>query len=336
MKISVTSWIKIAVLIFIGVAFAGVMVMYSHSRFNADEMFGSHRSSFGALFDRGAESNRHFEKDFTVSSGGTVHLDSDAGDVAIESWDSSEVKVTVDISGSDERVDKFDVRFSSSGNDVEIVGRSNEEKFFKWNVGNFQVKYHILVPKKFNLDATTAGGDMSADGISGDVTYHTSGGDVRATSITGKTQLSTSGGDVKVNDVYGGLKVNTSGGDIVTDGVKGNVDVETSGGSVHVSSTDGSVHAESSGGDITVNLKGENKGIDVETSGGTVELYLSESVKATVDASTSGGKVRCELPVTVHGDVEDDELHGTINGGGATIRARSSGGDVKILTGKDN
>jgi hypothetical protein len=336
MKTSVTSWMKIAIFILVGILFAGVMVMYSHSQFTSEQRFNSRHSPFSAFFDRGSETNRHFEKDFTVASGGTLHLDSDNGDVDIESWDKNEVKVMVDISGSDERVDKFDVRFSSSGNDVEIVGRSNVDNFFKWNVGNFQVKYHVIVPKKYNLDATTAGGDMSATGISGDITYHTSGGDIAANSIEGKTELTTSGGDVKVNDVTGDLKVNTSGGDIVTDHIKGKVDAETSGGSVNVSSTDGSVHAESSGGDITVNHRGENKGIDVETSGGTVEVYLDDSVKATVDASTSGGRVRCELPVTVHGDVEDDELHGTINGGGATIRLRSSGGDVKIMSGKNN
>ncbi|MDE3058820.1 MAG: DUF4097 family beta strand repeat protein [Bacteroidota bacterium] len=336
MKTSLTSWIKIAIFVLVGVLFTGVMVKYSHSQFTGGEKLHTRHSSFDSFFDRGAESSRHFEKNFAVSHGGTLHLDSDDGDVDIESWDKNEVKITVDISGNEERVDKFDVRFSSSGNDVDIVGRSNENNFFKWGGGNFQVKYHVTVPSKFNLDATTAGGDMTADGISGDVTYHTSGGDITVRSIDGKTDLSTSGGDVKANNVKGDLKINTSGGDVVTDGVKGKVDAETSGGSVTVSSTDGSVHAESSGGDITVNFKGENKGINVETSGGTVELYLDDSVKATVDASTSGGRVRCELPVTVQGDVEDDELHGTINGGGATIRARSSGGDIKIMSGKNN
>lgn len=334
MKTSTTSWGKIAIFLLVGALFTGAMVMYSHSQSSGNFHFNGHHSSFRSLFNRGSESNRHFEKNFTVASGGTLHLDSDNGDVDIESWDKNEVKATVDISGDESRVDKFDVRFSSTGNDVEIVGRANEDNFFKWNVGSFQVKYHIMVPKKFNLQATTAGGDMAVSEIAGEVVFHTSGGDITARSLEGSTELSTSGGDVKVNDVKGDLKVNTSGGNIVTDGVEGNVDAETSGGSVNVSSTGGGIHAESSGGDITVNLQGENKGINAETSGGTVTLYLDEAVKANVDASTSGGKVRCELPVTVQGDVEDDELHGTINGGGPTIYARSSGGDIKIMSRK--
>ena len=97
-------------------------------------------------------------------------------------------------------------------------------------------------------------------------------------------------------------------------------------------SIQGSVHAETSGGGITLKLTGENKGIDVHSSGGDINIFVNDSIAANLEASTSGGKVRCELPITVKGDMSDEELRGKINGGGNIIRAETSGGDVRVRT----
>ena len=49
-----------------------------------------------------------------------------------------------------------------------------------------------------------------------------------------------------------------------------------------------------------------------------------------MDASAAGGDVECELEIVTRGEVEDDELHGKINGGGGPIEAETSGGDISI------
>ena len=45
---------------------------------------------------------------------------------------------------------------------------------------------------------------------------------------------------------------------------------------------------------------------------------------------SSGGPVHCDLPVTMEGRVASDRLRGRLNGGGALLRLRSSGGGITI------
>ncbi len=331
MKISSASWVKIIVFIFVGVVFGGVMVMYSNSQYQKSEG-DSPRDELKSMFGSDESRDRHIEKSFTVHSGGNLLLDTDAGDVDVETWEKDEVMVKVDIAGTDRRAEKFDVKFSSDGDRVTVIGKSSDNSFFKWDIGELDISYHITVPKKFTVKANTSGGNMALRNMEGDVRLETSGGNLSTEAVDGTVNLNTSGGNISVKTIKGAVKGETSGGNIRADHVDGDVNVQTSGGDVDLSSIDGSVHAETSGGGISLKLRGENKGIDVHSSGGDINIYLSESVVANLEASTSGGKVRCELPITVKGDMSDEELRGKINGGGNVIRAETSGGDVKIKT----
>ena len=93
---------------------------------------------------------------------------------------------------------------------------------------------------------------------------------------------------------------------------------------------EGSVKAETSGGNVSVSVRGSNKGVHAETSGGNVTIAIAKTVGATIDASTSGGEVECDLPVTVTGKIRSTSIRGTVNGGGNTIYAHTSGGNVRI------
>ena len=329
MKISTASWVKIVVFIFVGVVFGGVMVMYSNSQYQKSEG-DSPRDELKSMFGSDESRDRHIEKTFAVRSGGNLLLDTDAGDVNVETWDKDEVVVKVDIAGTDRRAEKFEVTFSSDGDRVTVLGKSSDNSFFKWDVGELDINYHITVPKKFTVKANTSGGNMALQNMEGDVRLETSGGNLSTEGVDGTVTLNTSGGNITMRTIKGAVKGETSGGNIRAEHVDGDVNVQTSGGDVELSSIDGSVHAETSGGGITLRLSGENKGIDVHSSGGDINIYVSESVAANLEASTSGGKVRCELPITVKGDMSDEELRGKINGGGNVIRAETSGGDVKI------
>ena len=43
-----------------------------------------------------------------------------------------------------------------------------------------------------------------------------------------------------------------------------------------------------------------------------------------------GGGVNSDVPVTIQGQIETDSLRGEMNGGGALLRLRSSGGGVRL------
>ncbi len=328
MKLSPSTIIKICLFVVLGVIFGGSLVFYSHGRGQVHET-GDDASMF---FSHGETKTRHIEKKFTVNSGGNFNLETDAGEVFVDTWDTDEVQIVVDIEGNDKRTQKFDVQFFQEGNTIKVVGKIKDHSFFKWNIGDLDVKYTITLPKKFSVTANTSGGNLKVRNVTGEVRCETSGGDVTAESIDGQTILNTSGGGIEANLIKGNVKVETSGGDIRANDITGDFKGNTSGGNINLNTIDGNVYAETSGGDIDLRVKGENKGISVHTSGGGITIHVKENIAADVDASTSGGSVKCELPITIKGTIEESELHGRINGGGNSIRAETSGGDIRIVT----
>jgi hypothetical protein len=61
-----------------------------------------------------------------------------------------------------------------------------------------------------------------------------------------------------------------------------------------------------------------------------VRAEIDPGAKVSIDASASGGSVNSDVPVTIQGKIESHSLRGDMNGGGAVLRLRSSGGGVRI------
>jgi hypothetical protein len=74
---------------------------------------------------------------------------------------------------------------------------------------------------------------------------------------------------------------------------------------------------------------GANREISATTSGGDIELALPRGTAGNVEASTSGGEIKSSLPVTAS-VIKEGRLEGSLNGGGALIRARTSGGNISL------
>jgi DUF4097 and DUF4098 domain-containing protein YvlB len=273
---------------------------------------------------------RRFEKKFAVTPGGTFRLETDAGSVSIVGTSSSEVAVVADIRGSEKDVRDFEITANQTDNGVEVKGRGPQSHWFFWNWHELDIHYTINLPHEYAVRVNTSGGDIDVHSIKGSVQGETSGGDILLADIEGEVAMNTSGGGIRAEKVKGDLRTETSGGDIAITSVVGSVDVSTSGGGIRVSDVEGKVRAETSGGDVTVKVVGSNRGVFAETSGGNIDLYLNNDMAATIDASTSGGEVSCDLPLTISGKFDETRIRGSLNGGGNTIHASTSGGNVRI------
>ncbi len=306
---------------------------------------------------------RRLDKTFTVSPGGKVTVDVDGGDVVVNGGSSNQVVVQIVLKGSRDALEKITLSAEQQGNDVAVKAKREWTGWF--NGFNQQTTVTVTVPKKYGTDLRTSGGNIVVKDVEGDAVGKTSGGDIRVGAVQGTVRMSTSGGSIEVENVTGQTDVRTSGGDIrakvvtgdlraetsggsirieqvagaakartssgdvVARDVRGPADLQTSGGSIDADAIDGSIRAVTSGGDVKVDLVGANRGIVATTNGGSVTVRVPRNVTASVDASTSGGSVSTDLPVTTT-EVRERRLAGTINGGGASIQARSSGGDVRL------
>jgi DUF4097 and DUF4098 domain-containing protein YvlB len=267
------------------------------------------------------------EKTFDISPNKNLFLETDEGDISINTWDES--KVYVKILGNEKAKEKMNFDFNNNGDKVEIKAKREHSLFSLFSNG-IRLRFEIKVPKNFNVNLHTSGGNISVNDLSGGNLLRTSGGNIDLNSINGSIDAKTSGGNFALNNINGATKISTSGGNISAKNFIGDFDASTSGGNIDLKGTDSRIDAETSGGSVYAEYTGENKGIKLETSGGEVTLKVPKNISADVNLSTSGGSVNCDLTMSDIQKSSNSSLRGKVNGGGKEIKLESSGGDVKL------
>jgi len=310
---------------------------------------------------------KRLDRTFSVAPGGRLTIEADGSDLRVTGTGGNQVVVHILLTGSERTLERMTLSAEQSGNDVAVVSKHDTGKWTDWLGGwNNDGKIEVQVPREYNIDIRTSGGDMTVGQLQGTARGRTSGGDIRVTDIRGPVDMQTSGGDIRLEQIDGQTRISTSGGDIEIARLNGDLDAKTSGGYIHLddivgkvlartssgnviargvrgdselktsggdirATIDGKITAHTSGGDVTAELVGENRGISVSSSGGDLTVRIPKNTKGELNAATSGGSVRTELPVTTT-EMGDHKLTGSLNGGGSPIYARTSGGSIKVVT----
>lgn len=230
------------------------------------------------------------EKSFNISPGKDLQVELSSGDVKVTYWNNSEVNVK--IFGNENAMEKMIFSMEGSNEFVKVTGKK-KSSVSSW-FSSVSVEVEIKVPAQFNLDISTAGGDIKCGGITGNAS------------------------------------LNTSGGDIWADKFSGVLDASTSGGDVFLFCKDAKINGETSGGNIKLEYEGENRGIELSTSGGDIDINLANDFKASIDLSTSGGDVSCTLNMSNVKKTSSSRLAADLNGGGGKLFAQTSGGDISV------
>jgi Toastrack DUF4097 len=238
---------------------------------------------------------------------------------------------------------------SQDGNIVTVRAHYAKSKQF-WSFGHSEMdgRYTIHIPKRFEADLRTEGGDVTAGEITGNVTAKTSGGKLAFKHLEGTLTADTSGGSIEVEDCRGPIEIETSGGDITVADGTGILEAKTSGGRVDIRNSSGDAEVGTSGGSlslqrITGKIIGKTSGgsiralihddvpadVSLETSAGNIDVSLPATARVDIDASTSGGQIFSRLPLET-GDVDREHLRGKLNGGGKSVRLKTSVGNITI------
>ena len=234
--------------------------------------------------------------------------------------------------------------------DVVTVRAQRKASWINWNFGHsrMEASYTLHVPKKFDLDLRTSGGDIAAVDVSGNLNAHTSGGKLEFADLEGAltattsggsikvegcrcpTEIKTSGGAISVVNGTGILHARTSGGRIEVHNLSGDADIETSGGNLVLEKIKGKLVGKTSGGSIHTSIPGEVVGdMQLRTSAGNIELAVPENAALDIDARTSVGRVLSELPVAIS-ESGRKHLRGTLNGGGKSVVLETSAGSITL------
>jgi Putative adhesin len=291
-----------------------------------------------------AKIERTVEKSFNVQPGGTLHIQTQGGNIQVQPSNDSVVKVTAKekITASseteaDEILEKLTLTIEQTGNDITASSKYEQRPAgFRWKSWPpVQVDFIVTMPASFASEVKTSGGNVVLGDFAGKVHARTSGGDVTLGKIGADVDASTSGGNVRLTEGMGTVKLHTSGGNIVVGRATGVTELGTSGGNIRIDSVENTLRASTSGGDVSAGLFGLSKGdCELRTSGGNVTAVLEKTAAFRLDASTSGGRVSAEgLTITLDKAGQSrSQLKGDINGGGPLLKLRSSGGDVSVKT----
>jgi DUF4097 and DUF4098 domain-containing protein YvlB len=208
-----------------------------------------------------------------------------------------------------------------------------------------------------DLGLQTGGGSIEVRHANGKIVAETGGGRVDIESCEQGASIETGGSSITVRHCNGKVKASTGGGNVDLSDIGGPAELETGGGSIHLTSAKGHVHAETAGGSIElygvpsakaetgaggitvklVNTGGERHDSDLETGAGDITVYLASDVAVNVRASVdmgSGHRITSEFP-DIHISGGSDAwgpktltAEGKLNGGGPTLKVRTSSGDI--------
>ena len=303
-----------------------------------------------------AATEENISRQLDVTPGGKLVIDVDFGTINVAAGTDDKVVIEAHrkIDFRDEAKEKeyfaaVPVAISQEGNVVTVRARRAKSEG-SWCFGHSEMdgRYTIRVPKKFESDLHTQGGDVNASEITGNLTAKTSGGKLGFKHLEGTLTANTSGGSIELEDCRGPINVKTSGGDITVADGTGTLDAKTSGGRIDVRNFSGDTEVRTSGGNLTLQritgkLIGKTSGgsirasipgdvvgdVKLETSAGNIDLALPATATVDIDARTSVGEIFSQVPLETS-TIDKEHLRGTMNGGGKSVQLETSAGNITL------
>ncbi|PYX47518.1 MAG: hypothetical protein DMG83_04440 [Acidobacteria bacterium] len=260
------------------------------------------------------------------TSGGGVTVNGIAGRVEAESGGG---KIQLDDIGGT-------VTAQTGGDSIEI-GTVNGDLRLETGGGRINI-----ANAKGKVNATTGGGNIVLISGAQGATLEAGGGNIDVKKCGGKLKVSTGGGNIELGDVSGPVEIETGGGSIRLGWAKGVVRAQTGAGRIELNGVS-SAHAETGAGGILARFisSGERTDSVLETSAGDIVVYIAPDVAMTIRASidlANGHKIQSDfsdIRVTSEGGdwpgPKSFMAEGKLNGGGPTLKVRTTTGDIKFL-----
>jgi hypothetical protein len=269
------------------------------------------------------------ERSINTQPGLTLTVEASGADVFVKTWEKDEACIKIFGNSRAEEKMRFEIEKTQSG--VKVLAKKKSSSWFNFfSSGNYDVRIEVMIPKNYNTDIETSGGDISIAELKGDNNLHTSGGDVKLNNTEGELFVQTSGGDIRLDYQKGRSNLSTSGGDIIVVKAYGDLKASTSGGDINIESSNGKIYAKTSGGDIELTYEGSNKGVEARTSGGRIHAKLPSAFKANVFLETSGGDIESNFDNSRTNKVTRSSYKAEYNGGGEKLNLETSGGDIIV------
>lgn len=292
---------------------------------------------FAAITTASAKDDPYRVETFSVTNGGTVTVRTSGGSISVTGTTGNEARVEMTVrkngrvlTPSDTDLSNYTITIRKDGNNILASAERKSGSGNIWSgYNNESVSFTVFVPAAYSSNLNTSGGSIRVSNLTGTQRVNTSGGSLTFENLSGDIRGRTSGGSIEAEGVRGPFDVSTSGGSIRIKDADGAMVVKTSGGSIRIENARGSVSGHTSGGSITAEFITVTGPIDLGTSGGSVSVTLPETLGFDLDAR--GGRV-VTSDLAFRGTTDTNRMSGSVNGGGVSVRLRTSAGTLRIST----
>jgi len=237
-----------------------------------------------------------WSKTYTVQHAPQLRVDTSDASIRLDTWDQNKIEAHVSTSRWKIGDDGVKIIEHQAGDAVEIEVRL-PHRSFTFDIGQHRVEIEIHMPREGKVNLRTGDGRISVSRLKGDI------------------ELNTGDGHLEVEDVDGSLRAHTGDGAIHASGRFDALDVSTGDGHVTLQVKPGSQVQRS---------------WEVRTSDGSVNLAIPAELAADLELHTGDGHIDVNLPVTVEGKLDRQDLRGKLNGGGNRFSVHTGDGSITL------
>jgi DUF4097 and DUF4098 domain-containing protein YvlB len=295
---------------------------------------------------QGPEQTETFSGTYTLGSEGSLDLSHIAGDIRVTTGRGNEVRIEAikrvrhrDAAEAKRLLSALRIEVTQVGGRIEV-----RTVYPRVNRGfNGSVDYTIVVPQNAALALKTVSGDVSVNGVRGEVRAESVSGDVEVVATPNLALAKTVSGDVRARAIASStLTLGTVSGSVVASDLKvRTLDANSVSGDLQLSDLQVErLTAKTLSGDVVFEgalVRGGRYEFNAHS--GDVRLMLASNTPGfELDASTFNGSVRSDFPVTLRSTNDsagrrgsaNRAIRGTYGDAGAILVLRSFSGNVVI------
>ena len=281
-------------------------------------------TSFGAVDVQDVQGAVDLSNDFgdvtAKNIAGELAIESNSGEINVEAVDAGDKNVEINTEFGDitlEQIKANDVSATSNSGVVTFTNiRAAGDAYIKTDFGN--TVYENGSAATLKIDTNSGKIRITKVNVTKELNIQNDFGDIELTqAMAGSYDLHTNSGGITVDGAKGKLKAYTDFGNIEISNAKSvTLDVKTNSGTIEF------------GGSLGA---GPHK---VESEFGNIDMALPTDAKLNVDLKTDFGKIKSDLPITVtlteSSNSEEDQIAGSINGGGEQLIVSTNSGGINI------
>jgi len=267
-----------------------------------------------ASFVATAAAQSPWDKSYNLNGKPILQIKVDDASVRVRSCGGCRtVSVHVDYRGQDPS--QWAISELQAGNGLNFTMKHKETRSFFGGWRGHSPEITIVTPTETDLALSSGDGALAIAGLRGNLDAHTGDGAISADNIAGAIRLTTGDGSVQLHHSEGTLFATTGDGSMSLDGRFSQFEARSGDGSIQLHLAPGSTLTSAS---------------SISTGDGSIALNLPHDFRAEVDASTGDGSIASSIPLLTTTSGRRNRVHGTMNGGGPTLRLHSGDGSIAL------